>query len=62
MSLELRGIERIRKPRYYPAVNSIRILVVSDDVEENDRAVQVAAIGGAFVLLVLPERAVLLRE
>lgn len=43
-------------------INSIRFSFVSDDVEEIDRAVQVAAIGRAFVLLVLPERTVLLRE
>jgi len=54
----------LRIARYnYPATNSIRFFAVSDEDadEESERAV-VAAAGGAFVLLVLPERVVLLRE
>lgn len=52
---------RIGEPaRYdYPAVSSIRFFAVSDDAEESERAA-VAAAGGASVLLVLPERIVLL--
>lgn len=42
------------------AVDSIRFFAVSDDAEEIDRAVQVVAAGGTFVLLVLPERTVVL--
>jgi len=52
-----------RTARYnYPAANSIRFFAVSDDADEESERAVVAAAGGAFVLLVLPERVVLLRE